>query len=179
MQVPIFVQKLILKMKIYFYTFCFLLSLAACNKEKIVKPEYRAFVDAVYASGKVQPQGGHKIFAMNDGILDEQLINEGEKVSVDQAIFKIENNAQNSRLRNAREVYKVAIENTSESSSPVLQELKNQINSLRIKLLNDSVNYTRFKNLLAENATTNAEFDRASWLISYQKVITVLCSNVM
>ena len=140
----------------------------SCNREKTLKPQIKSFVESVYASGKILPEEGHKIFAMNDGILSTQLVQEGEEVKEGQIIFRIENVAQDARLKVAKESYKLASENLG-NNSPVLQEALNQLYNAREKLTNDSINYERIKGLITENIGTKVEFDRAQLAYNMSK----------
>ncbi len=137
-------------------------TLLSCKKgENQLKPEFRPIVEAVYASGKLLPEDGHKLFAMNDGIITSQNIEEGSRVSAGDIIFSIDNTNQNSRLKSISEGYQMANSNYDENG-PILSELKTQLESARIKFTNDSTNFERFKNLWTENATTKNDFDKAT-----------------
>ena len=134
----------------------------ACKQNKTeVKPVYRPLVEAIYASGNMYPGNDYKIFSKAEGFLTARLVEEGMKVGKNQPLFHIESDQQDIRLSNAADVYRMALSNYGENS-PVLMSLKASLEASRNKMRNDSVNYIRYKNLLAQNATSQVSFDQAS-----------------
>jgi HlyD family secretion protein len=74
-------------------------------------------------------------------------------------IFIIESQQQNARFNIAKEAYEMALQNY-QSESPVLNEAEAVVKSAMAKMQYDSVNQNRYSNLLKQNATTQAEYDR-------------------
>lgn len=139
-----------------------LLFFTSCNKKEIRhKAEIRPIVEAVYAAGKILPTSGHKLFSLNDGVILEQKIEEGTEVKKGQIIFVMDYTNQQSKQNTASETYRMAIENY-EKGSPILSEAKTQVESTRNKLLNDSINFERYKSLWADNVGTKSDFEKAS-----------------
>ena len=136
------------------------LLLAACGKkEKIVKPELKSLTEAVYASGNIFPKNEYLVFANADGLLNRLFVQAGDQVSEGQPLFKIDNDIQNARRKSSSAIYQTALDNLS-SNSPALAEARNQMESAKVKMQNDSVNYVRYKNLVENNAVSKAEYDR-------------------
>jgi HlyD family secretion protein len=146
--------------------FLSILLFSACgNTTTKVKPEYKSLVESVYASGNIVPKLEYRLFSMAEGYLTQKLISEGDEVKVGQKLFEIKSDFQNIRLDNSKDVLAMAQRNYS-TQSPILQELRVSIENAKTKMLNDSVNYFRFKNLIENEATSKIEYDR-SWL-AYQ-----------
>jgi multidrug efflux pump subunit AcrA (membrane-fusion protein) len=143
--------------------------LAACGKkEKTVKPEVKTLTEAVYASGNIYPKNEYLVFANADGLLTRLLVQAGDEVSEGQPLFKIDSDIQDARLKSSNAIYHTAIENFS-SNSPALSEARTQVETARIKMETDSVNYYRYKNLLENNATSKAEYDKMALAFQISK----------
>src|SRR5690606_17191899 len=71
----------------------------------------------------------------------------------------LESGQQSSRFDLAKKNWAVASANYRDDS-PVLAEILSAVNAVRTKMEFDSVNFVRYKNLLDQNATSRAEFDR-------------------
>lgn len=142
------------------FSLFFLFVLISCGKkEKENKPEYKELTEAVYASGNIIPQDEYTLYAQGEGYLQEKVKDVGDTVKTGEILFKIESTAPKARFRSSEEAYRIAQLNTGENS-PVLLEIKSQIASAKARMDNDSLNASRFKNLLKENATSKAEADR-------------------
>lgn len=116
-------------------------------------------MEAVYASGVVVSENEYQAFSQVDGYIAEKLVNDGDAVKKGDALFVIEADQQNARYRIAKENYELAQQNFN-TDSPVLNELKAAVASAKSKMQFDSVNFVRYTNLLAQNATSRGEYDR-------------------
>jgi multidrug resistance efflux pump len=139
---------------------------AACNSNKdVITPEVKPLTEAVYASGLVVAEDEYQVFAQVDGYLAEKMVSDGDAVKKGDVIFVIESAQQGARLQIARENYDLAKRNNG-ADSPVLQELQTAIAAARTKMQYDSINFTRYENLLKQNATTKAAYD--SYKLMYE-----------
>ncbi len=139
----------------------FIILLAACSSdEEGTAPAVKELTEAVYASGNVYPRNEYKLYAQGDGVLVQQLVNEGDSVGKNQLLFVLESNSTDARSQAATNIYRQSEANLSENS-PVLNELEAQVRNARTRLENDSVTYFRLKGLFENNATSKAEFERA------------------
>jgi len=116
-------------------------------------------MEAVYASGFVVARDQYQIFAQVDGYLAAKMVEDGDHVKKGDPLFIIESGQQSARFRIARENFEQLSRNNREDS-PVLQELKAIVESSHTKMLFDSTNAVRYTNLLKQNATSKAEYDR-------------------
>jgi HlyD family secretion protein len=138
-----------------------LLVTAACTQNNgVVSPRVKPLIEAVYASGFIVAQDEYEVFAQVDGYLVDKMVNDGDEVKKGDVLFVIEDRQQSARHQVARENYELARRNYG-NSSPVLEELNATVASAKTKMQFDSVNYTRYSNLLKQNATSRIEFDRA------------------
>lgn len=136
--------------------------LISCDKSKdqATSPKYQPLTEAVYASGNIYPKNEYKLTANADGFLVRQTAFEGDIVNKNQLIFQLESISQDARLEASVNILRQAETNYGENS-PVLAELTTQLRNARTKLANDSVNFSRNKELYDRNATTKVEYERA------------------
>jgi HlyD family secretion protein len=138
---------------------CLILLQACSGSGDFKNPEQKPLLEAVYASGFVISKNEYQVFAQADGYVTEIVASEGSDVKRGDVIFIIESQQQNARFRMAKEAYDQALLNGQEGS-PVLTEVAAALRTAVVKAQYDSVNFVRYSNLLKENATTRAEYDR-------------------
>lgn len=131
------------------------------NKVETVKPEHKAITEAVYASGFLVPRNEYKVYALSDGYIVSKGKEGGDEVNKGEEIYKVQNDAVAGKLGASSSALELAKLNASENS-PVLLDLKNKIKSAEAKCKNDSLNYTRYKNMLEAKAVTQAQYDQAA-----------------
>jgi len=138
-----------------------LIAVSACKQSSdSLSPTYQDLTEAVYASGSVLPRGEYTVTADAQGIIQQRLINEGDSIRKGQLLFVLENASAQARQQAASSVFRQSQANL-QGDSPVLAELEAQVRNARTRLQNDSVNYTRFRDLYSQNATSRAEVERA------------------
>lgn len=138
-----------------------LLFFTACQRDTdSTTPAYRELTEAVYASGNVYPRDEYTVTADATGILQQRLVNEGDSIHKNQLLFVLESATEDARQQAAANAYRQARANLS-ASSPVLAEQEAQVRNARTRVANDSVNYNRYRELYAQNATSRAELERA------------------
>ncbi len=130
------------------------------NKNESIKVEYKPLIEAVYASGYIHPKNEYTVFALADGYLLEKFANAGDDVKQSQILFRLDGLQQMQKVISSKQTYDVAISNFIENS-PLLNELKNSLNSAKLKKENDSLNYCRVKNLFEKDVSTQFDFDKA------------------
>ena len=150
-------------MKKLFYVL--LLFLFSCSKSSDqVKPVRKNIIETVYASGKIIAANEYTVYALSNGTIKEKLVREGDAVVKNQKMFIINADAPSARLDAARSNYENAQLNLS-SKSHILNDLSLALQNARVKFTNDSLQYSRLKNLLTQNAATQNTVDNA--LVNY------------
>jgi len=130
------------------------------DKNDFVYPEKRNLVESVYSSVVIQPDSLYQSYAVVAGILDNNLIEEGDIVSKDQAIIQIINSAPKLNTQNAKLALELAKENYNGSAAIlVFSGIKDEIAAADLKYQNDSINYFRQKNLWDQNIGSKTEYD--------------------
>lgn len=134
---------------------------SACQRDNDgTSPTYRELTEAVYASGNVYPRNEYTVTADATGTIQQRLVNEGDSIHRHQLLFVLESVTEEARQQAAANAYRQARANLG-ANSPVLAELEAQVRNARTRLANDSINYSRFRELYDQNATSRAELERA------------------
>lgn len=145
--------------------------LISCKKENDTNasPQYKSLTEAVYASGNIFPKNEYKLTANTDGFLIKQTAFEGDIISKNQLIFQLESVSQDARLEASSNILRQSEANFNDNS-PILEELQSQLRNARTKLANDSINFTRNKELYERNAATKVDFERTELAFKTSKI---------
>ena len=136
----------------------FLLCLS-CNQEREkIFPQKTKLTSSVYASATIQPDSLYQIFAVVAGILDANLVEEGDLVKKGDAILQINNRAPKLNAENAYLSLQQSKENV-QGNAAILKDIEDEIYATRLKFKNDSINFSRQKRLWEQNIGSKAEFD--------------------
>lgn len=137
----------------------FALALSSCNRTQETLPQRKDIVDVVFASGSIIMENNYLITSQAEGILSESYVSEGDSVKNDEVLFRIQNDAQEALEQSSAANYQYAESNT-DKYSPVWKKLQLQHNQLSDQLINDSVQYERYKKLYETHAVSKAELDK-------------------
>ncbi len=138
-----------------------MLLLGSCqSKPETTSPSVKKITEAVYASGAIEPFNNYEVFSPINGILKEKMVDIGQDVKADQPLFSIENQAPELKQQNASQVLFAAERNAS-AHSPILNELRLNIETARQRMLSDSLTYSRELDLYQNKATAKVDLERA------------------
>ena len=137
---------------------CFFLWFSCGQKEETILPTKTRLTESVYSSVTIQPDSLYQVFAAVGGILERNLVEEGDIVIRDSPLVQIINNAPKLNTENAQFALRLAQENYS-GSAGILKSLQEEISSAELALKNDSVNYFRQKSLWEQNIGSKAQFE--------------------
>ena len=148
-----------LKMYRIAFKILFLSLLISCNRnnEKIY-PKVTAITESVYSSVTVQPDSLYQAFAVVNGIVDENLVEEGEQVRKGDPVVQIINSNPRLNEENAKIAVVLARQNL-QGETAVLAGLREELEAARLKYLNDSINYFRQKNLWEQQIGSKSSFE--------------------
>lgn len=146
------------------YTYCrcliFFLLLGSCShNEKGVYPEITPLTESVYASVTVQPDSIYEVYAAVAGILQKNLVSEGDTVVRGQPLFQIVNSTPLLQVENAKLNLELARKNLMGKDN-ILKELESQIRTAGLQYYNDSVNFSRQKRLWEQGIGSKNTFDQ-------------------
>lgn len=133
--------------------------LTGCNHQEKVQPQHMDIVDAVFASGSIITDNQYSVTSQSEGYLINSFVKEGDTVTEGQALFHIYDDAQKVQLESATANYQYALNNVS-SNSAILQQLNAQRIQLKNKLVNDSLNFIRYSNLVKSSAVSKSDYDK-------------------
>ena len=136
----------------------FLLLLSCGSKDEGTYPEVKPLTELVYSSVTVQPDSLYQAYAIVSGILDRNLVEEGDVVSQGDTLLQIINNAPKLNALNAKYSLDLAREKYK-GKATVLNGIQDQINAATLRYRNDSLNYFRQKKLWEQNIGSKIEFD--------------------
>ena len=103
------------------------LLLFSCGEpEEKILPQRIRLTESVYASATIQPDSLYQVYAAVSGILDRNLVDEGDLVLKGTPLLQIINNAPKLNTENARLSMQLAQENYN-GSSAILKGLEDEI----------------------------------------------------
>lgn len=132
--------------------------LSCSNRNEKIVPEVKEITESVYTSVTVQPDSLYEVHASVNGILESNLVEEGEVVLRDTPLFQIINTNSVITSENARLSLELAQKEFS-ANTGTLASIKDEIKGATLTLLNDSINYHRQKNLWERKIGSKADFD--------------------
>lgn len=134
--------------------------ITGCKSSITVHPQIKNIIETVYASGKIMADSEYTVYALSPGSVIKKLVKEDDHVKKSQVLYVINNTAPAARLDAADLSYSTARQNLS-ANSRVLNDLKIDMRNADIKFSNDSLQYSRLKNLWADNIGTKSSLDNA------------------
>ncbi|GAB3915849.1 macrolide transporter subunit MacA [Mucilaginibacter boryungensis] len=102
----------------------------------------------------------YTVYALNTGTVIRKLIKDGDKVKKGQLLYVLRHTGSSAKMEAASSVYANARQNLSANSS-ILNDLKITMQNADLKFSNDSLLYSRYKNLWAQNIGTRVNLDNA------------------
>ncbi len=124
-----------------------------------VYPSRTKLTESVYASAIVQPDSLYQVYAAVAGILDKNLVEEGDIVSRGTPLVQIINSTPRLNTENAKLTLRLAQENYN-GNAAVLASLEDEIKTATLSLTNDSLNFFRQKRLWEQNIGSKVQYER-------------------
>ncbi len=133
--------------------------IVSCDRhEEKIFPQVTPITESVYSSVTVQPDSLYKAFAVVNGIVDENLVEEGEMVKKGDPVVQIINSNPKLNEENARIALELARRNLR-GDATVLAGIQEELQAARLKFINDSVNYFRQKSLWEQQIGSKSNFE--------------------
>lgn len=135
------------------------LFLTSCEgPQERVFPKISSLTESVYASATIQPDSLYRVYAAVGGILDQNLVEEGDLVQPGTPLMQIINKTPKLNTENAKLALQLAEENYS-GSAALLKDLEEQIQAASLNFRNDSINFFRQKRLWDQQIGSKTELD--------------------
>lgn len=115
-------------------------------------------VESVYSSAIIQPDSLYRAYATVIGILDKNLVEEGDLVETETPIIQLINIAPELNMENAKLSFQQARDNYS-GKSALLKSLEKEIQSASLNFRNDSINFMRQKRLWEQNIGSKTDYE--------------------
>lgn len=142
-----------------FLSVVFIFLIISCSEQSHgIKPQYRDLTEAVYSTVNVQPRNIYQVYPQVGGIIEELPIVEGDLVKKGDLLFKIKNSKSSVNIKNAELNYEIAKESYNGASATLI-EMEKQIEIVKVRVSNDSINYERQKRLWQQDVGSKVEFD--------------------
>ncbi|GMN11726.1 efflux RND transporter periplasmic adaptor subunit [Croceitalea sp. MTPC9] len=145
-------------MKFLSLFFGLVLILSCKDPQEKILPSKTKLTESVYSSVTVQPDSLYQVYAAVAGILDNNLVEEGDTVQKGTPLLQIINTAPKLNTDNARLALQLAQENYN-GSSTMLSSLEDEIRAATLSFKNDSINFSRQKRLWDQRIGSKVEFD--------------------
>tara|TARA_R110002051_G_scaffold325148_1_gene426013 strand:+ start:764 stop:1846 length:1083 start_codon:yes stop_codon:yes gene_type:complete len=136
-----------------------LLLLVSCgNKQETLRPLEIKMTESVYSSVTIQPDSLYKVYSAVNGILDINLVEEGDLVKKGAPILQIINTSPKLFAENALLNVKLAQENY-QGNYAILRDIQDELKAATLRYKNDSINFFRQKNLWQQKIGSKLEYD--------------------
>lgn len=155
---------------LYFIFFLFI----SCTKRERITPTIASISESVYASGIVKAKEQYQVYSDVTGIVQVRHISSGEIVIRGDPIFTIQNLTSELTTENSQLSLRKSQENLKK-----IRELERQTELAKRKYLQDSLMYSRQKNLWDHNVGSKVELEEKeialqSSRVNYQNSLTDL-----
>lgn len=140
------------------------------NNEKI-QPVKTRITESVYSSVTIQPDSLYQAFAIVNGILDKNLVEEGDLVKKGDPIIQIINNSPQLNSENARTALELARKNY-QGDGALLNSIEDELQAARLQYKNDSINYVRQEKLWGQGIGSKAAYEakKLAFELSYSSL---------
>ena len=145
-------------MKYVYVSLSLALFFSCSNQQEKILPKKATLTESVYSSVTVQPDSLYQVYAAVAGILDKNLVEEGDIVEKGTPLVQIIDHTPKLSSENARLALKLAQENYS-GNAAVLESIQEEIRAANLTFQNDSINYFRQKRLWDQQIGSKVEFD--------------------
>lgn len=128
------------------------------NEQEKTYPVKTAITESVYSSVTIQPDSLYQAYAPVSGLLEENLVEEGDMVAKGEVIAQIINTSPKLATENARAALNLARKNYH-GSAGILSSIEEELKAARLKYKDDSINYYRQEKLWAQGIGSQATFE--------------------
>lgn len=146
--------------KYFLLLFPFLIG-ACKDKRETTKVTRNQLVEAVYSSVTVEPQDVYQINSSVSGYIDKLFVDEGDLINQGDLLCIISNKTPQLNEENTKLAY-LLLQDSYTGSSNLLEEMRTELQSAKMKLQLDSVNLNRIKNLVHTGVSSKSEYDNVS-----------------
>lgn len=138
----------------------------SCGRKTIeTTPERKDITETIFASGVLEPDNKYNLTAQTEGYILELKFDDGDTVKTGQVLAIIENKTSDISASGAEILTGLAAMNAS-AEGPSLKQAQLNLQFLKEKYEQDSVQYSRYQKLFQSNSVSKLELENAN--IAYQ-----------
>ncbi len=146
--------------------------LAGCQPEqRTIQPGFKIVTEAVYASGTLVAEREYKVVPAIDGYLVSSMVSEGDSVQAGKLLYTVRSASLQVQEQSARDILRRTMP-VVKKDAPAFNALHEQIGMLTRQLQNDSLQYSRYRNLYEKQAISKSQLEKRQ--LQYQRSLTDL-----
>lgn len=161
----------------YLFVLLIVLFITSCSdeRENIVVKE-KDLIEAVYSSVRIEPADYYTVKSTVSGYLNDFIIREGDVVQFGEVLFSVRDVSGSNTEQNALVAYDLAKTNLFGDRS-ILNDMRFEIDNLKLKRKNDSLNYYRNRSLYEAGGVTKVELEQSELLFESSRSAHVAAQN--
>ena len=136
----------------------FLLCIACRQNANETTPIRKDIIQAVYASGKISPLNHYTVISRSAGYIKSIKVKSGEMIHSGAVLLEIKNEQNELSIESLINQVSLAKQN-ADPNGPVLNAIRQELESQHSKYTLDSLSYARTNALFAENACSQQQLD--------------------
>lgn len=137
----------------------FLFALFSCGKKSNeTQPVRKDVTETVFASGNLEPENKYNVIAQSEGYIIDLKFNNGDEVKENQILAIIDNKTNAINASSTENLTGLAAQNAS-LEGPTLTQAKANLQLLKEKFEQDSLQYSRYLKLIQSNSVSKLELE--------------------
>jgi len=138
------------------------LGFISCGKKtNETKPIRKDITETVFASGTLEPENKYNLTAQTEGYIIQLKFDQGDTVKTGQVLAVVENKANTISAGSAENLLGIAAQNAS-TEGPTLKQARQNLQLLREKANQDSIQYQRYQKLFQSNSISKLELENSN-----------------
>ncbi|HWY10324.1 MAG TPA: HlyD family efflux transporter periplasmic adaptor subunit [Bacteroidia bacterium] len=156
---------------IYFISLFVLLPvLFSCGrKTNETKPSRKDITETVFASGTLEPENKYNLIAQSEGYIIALKFNNNDEVKAGQVLAIIDNKTNSINAISTENLTGIAAQNAS-SEGPTLKQAQSNLQLLKDKFEQDSVQFSRYQKLIQSNSVSKLELENVKLAFENSKI---------
>lgn len=137
----------------------FVFALFSCGKKSNeTQPVRKDVTETVFASGNLEPENKYNVIAQSEGYITDLKFNNGDEVKEGQILAIIDNKTNAINASSSENLTGIAAQNAS-LEGPTLTQAKANLQLLKEKFEQDSLQYSRYQKLIQSNSVSKLELE--------------------
>lgn len=143
---------------IYFLILCGFIFTSCGKKTNETTPIRKDISEAVFASGTLEPENKYNVIAQSEGYIVDLKFDNGSLVKAGQILAVIDNKTNEINAQSSEQLLGLAGQNAS-PEGPTLRQAQSNLQLLKEKFIQDSVQYLRYQKLFQSNSVSKLELE--------------------